>query len=96
MLQAIHKNKIIIGIITGIILPTLAYIIIITIRKQINSLPSEVDPYQASMIFERVSIFANLLGFYYFLHKGHYQTVRGIVIMTFMLALAYAIFYFNK
>jgi len=96
MSTMIHKNKIIIGIITGIILPAIAFILIITFRKQFNPMPEELDPYRSSMLFERISIFANLAGFYYFLNKGQYQTVRGIVISTFILAIAYAIVYMNQ
>lgn len=91
----IHKNKIYIGIIFGTLLPLVAYIIIRLIYDQ-NNPPSDADPYRATLLLERVSIFANLAGFYYFLNRGHYRSVRGIVVMTFILALAYAIVYLNR
>ncbi len=91
----IHRNKLYIGIILGAILPWITYFILNFIYDQLRS-PSPIDPYREAMLIERISIFGNLAGFYYFLNKGHYRSVRGIVVMTFIYAAAYGIVFMNR
>lgn len=95
-MRIIHKNNILIGMVMGTLLPVIAYILLLFIYARVSNIPEDIDPYKETLLLERISIFANLAGFYYFLNKGHYKTVQGIVILTFIMALIYAIVYFNK
>lgn len=91
----INRNKLYIGVIFGLILTILTYTLLRVMYEWRISLPPEADPVRQQWVLERFSILGNLGAFYFFLNRGHYNSVRGVLIITFVLALSYAIIYFN-
>ncbi len=90
------KDSMILGIVIGIVLPVIGYLVLswlnVTISEKVFSKP----PIFRESTVQVISIFLNVFPFRYYMLKAKLDyTGRGILLVTFVVGLTYFFYYLN-